>query len=225
MSKLAYITPDQAPGSFECRGLFIPVGQSWEAILSGALHALTLPESYEQVGGMTAEQTAAVFAQMWLAWDSGKGCPMFEGMIVMGGCAAAPAGWLVCDGTAYNTVDYPALYNAIGDVFGDDGAGTFRVPDLQGRSPLGVGAGAGLTARVMADSGGEEKHWLTEGEMPAHTHNMIYIQEAVSNKWGIRYKTDGSNAFYNSSTYTGGDEEHNTMHPFLAVNFFIYAGQ
>jgi microcystin-dependent protein len=53
-----------------------------------------------------------------------------------------PNGTLPCDGQAYKTSDYPALYAVIGNTYGDDNANggppTFRVPDLRGGFPVGA---------------------------------------------------------------------------------------
>lgn len=202
------------------------MGQSWQAILAGALHALTDPGIYEQVDGLTPEQTAAVFSEMWFAFDGEKGCPMFAGMIVAAARSSAPAGWLACDGAAYSQDDYQTLYDAIGVAFGDDGAGTFRVPDMRSRLPIGVGQGAGLTSRAMADDGGEESHALTVNELPSHRHyvDIIVGPESGGTIPGVAqlFRTiDAGNLYTN---YEGGNASHNTMPPFLALQFFIYAG-
>jgi hypothetical protein len=55
------------------------------------------------------------------------------------GGTAAPAGWLLCDGTIYATATYPKLFAALGYAYGGSGA-TFGVPDLRGRVVLGVSA-------------------------------------------------------------------------------------
>ena len=47
---------------------------------------------------------------------------------------------------------------------------TFYVPDLRGRSPVGAGAGTGLTTRALGATGGAETHQLVTGEIPAHNH-------------------------------------------------------
>lgn len=43
----------------------------------------------------------------------------------------APSGWLMCDGTAYPTNQYPASFAAIGSSCGASG-NTFNVPDCMG---------------------------------------------------------------------------------------------
>jgi hypothetical protein len=145
MSRRAFVTPDSAPENLECRGVFVPVGQSWEAILTGALYALTLPDSFEQVAGISPEDTAAVYQEMFDAWND-KRCSMFPGMVVEAAGGDVPSEkWLPCDGAAYQQTDYPSLYAAIGGAYGNAGAGTFRVPSMAGRMPVGTGTGAGLT--------------------------------------------------------------------------------
>ena len=68
-----------------------------------------------------------------------------------------PKHYLVCDGSVYNIVDYPALSSHIleqfGAVnyFGGDGETTFAVPDLRGEFLRGVGA----NSRVNQGSGAE----------------------------------------------------------------------
>jgi microcystin-dependent protein len=227
VSRRAYITPENAPDSFQCRELFVPTGQSWQAIVAGALSSLADPGNYEQVGGLTPEQTAAIFDLMFSAWDAGKGCPMFAGMITMSGRSDAPDDWLLCDGEAYLIAQYPALYNAIGVTFGTDGTGTFRVPDLRSRGPIGVGSGAGLTARTMAETGGAETHQLTVAELASHTHKVadfIVSTGAVNGLDPALFKL-GIDVGNLDTGNTGSGTAHNNMPPWLALNFFIYAGQ
>lgn len=79
------------------------------------------------------------------------------GTITMTAAVSAADGWVFCDGTALSRTDEEDLFSAIGTTYGaGDGSTTFNVPDLRGRGPIGVGAGTGLTARALADTGGEE---------------------------------------------------------------------
>lgn len=96
------------------------------------------------------------------------------GMIHSWGGAAAPTGWLLCDGSVVSQTVYAALFANIGSAFniGGEGAGNFRLPDSRGRSVLGAGTGSGLTPRTRGQYLGEENHLLSTPELPSHTHNV-----------------------------------------------------
>lgn len=96
------------------------------------------------------------------------------GSIIQYGGVTAPSGWVVCDGTAYDGANpiYSRLYGAIGLNYGGSGVNSFQVPDLKGRVPVGLGAGAGLTNRSIAAKGGAETHVLTEAELAGHVHTQ-----------------------------------------------------
>lgn len=149
------------------------------------------------------------------------------GMIVEYGFTAAPAGWLLCDGSAVSRTTYSGLFAIIGAAFGGgDGTTTFNVPDLRGRTPVGVGAGPGLTVRGIASSGGEENHLLTSSEMPAHVHEQNGITE-YSAVFGstVGLMPGSSNLVITSggidTLSTGGGSTHNNMQPFVALTFII----
>ena len=93
------------------------------------------------------------------------------GTIVDFGGAAAPAGWLACDGQAVSQTAYPALYAVCGSVYGAAPSGQFRLPDLRRRIAMGAGGAAtpALGAAVGA-RGGAETVRLTQRQMPAHRH-------------------------------------------------------
>ena len=86
--------------------------------------------------------------------------------------AAAPAGYLACDGSAVSRTTYAALYAAIGTTYGaGDGSTTFNLPDLERRAIVGAGGSATSTlANTVGATGGEESHALTVAEMPSHNH-------------------------------------------------------
>jgi microcystin-dependent protein len=145
------------------------------------------------------------------------------GMMMMYAAATAPTGWLICDGAFLLTASYPALFGVLGYTYGGSGS-TFRVPDMRGRSPLGVGQSSGLSMRALAYSAGEENHLLTAAEMPAHYHNVRVKTTDSSNTAGTDltngYTVSGPSTWMATDTQ-GGSATHNNMHPFLVVNFII----
>ena len=100
------------------------------------------------------------------------------GSIMQYGGSVAPSGWLLCDGTSYPQVTYPALFAVIGSSFdtsggqASPGAGNFRVPILQGRVPVGRDTTQPALFNTVGQTGGANTHTLTTGEMPAHGHTQ-----------------------------------------------------
>lgn len=74
------------------------------------------------------------------------------GAIQMYAAAAAPSGYLLCDGTSYLRADYTDLFTAIGTQYGAVDGTHFNVPDLRGRLPVGKGTHADVD--VLGDNDG-----------------------------------------------------------------------
>ena len=157
--------------------------------------------------------------------------------------STAPDGYLMCNGQAVSRTDYAALFAVIGTTYGaGDGTTTFNVPDLQGRFPLGAGAGNGLTARAVGQKGGEETHTLTVAEMPAHSHTpdasgeyFVTAEEGGANNTRVAYSSSGdrwvngltsqSHFHHRTSTDTvGSGGSHNNMPPYAVVSYIISTG-
>ena len=83
----------------------------------------------------------------------------------------APENWCLCNGQILNIGNYAALYSIIGDFYGGDGRVTFRLPDMQGRVPIGAGTNKqSNTTYYIGSKDGLEKVQLTVQELPAHNH-------------------------------------------------------
>ena len=161
------------------------------------------------------------------------------GSIVAFAGDAAPDGWLICDGRSLATQSYPALAVVIGSSFGTSGTGTFKLPDLRGRFPLGSSSanepGGAISAHPVAQNGGAETHTLTVEEMPSHGHNQRYNTGQANGATGayvagLTYAASAARALRHENyttqsaapiASTGGDAAHNNMPPFLALNFII----
>ena len=86
--------------------------------------------------------------------------------------AAAPAGWLFCQGQLLSRAAYPGLFTAIGTRYGvGDGSTTFGLPDTSGRVTAGkeavatrlTTAGSGVDGGTLGATGGDQR-------LPVHAH-------------------------------------------------------
>jgi microcystin-dependent protein len=116
-----------------------------------------------------------------------------------------PQGYLLCDGSEVETYRYRALYNVVGNLYNGDrplttvttSGGTFRLPDLRGRFPLGYqlmdnslsvpfpsGAAANISVndRVTnpaanslgenSGTGGSSEYVIQSFNIPDHDHDL-----------------------------------------------------
>lgn len=98
----------------------------------------------------------------------------FIGEIRMFGGTFNPVGWAFCKGQLLPISEYQALFNLIGTTYGGDGQQTFGLPDLQGRVPVHMGQGPGISQNYpIGEQGGVEEVTLTEQQLPRHNHAML----------------------------------------------------
>ena len=149
----------------------------------------------------------------------------------------APAGWAFCAGQLMPISENDTLFTLIGTTYGGDGQSTFGLPNLQGRLPVHVGQGPGISQNYqLAEMGGVESVTLTTQQIPVHNHNMIAVDlpgSSASPK-DVFYAKSTSNTPYTNDTSTGlvalnntvisatgGSQPHENMQPFLCISFII----
>jgi microcystin-dependent protein len=105
------------------------------------------------------------------------------GTISAFGGAAAPAGFLICDGTSQLRASYAALYAVIGNAYGTADGSHFNLPDLRGKFPRGVNAGSGhdpdaaaRTAQATGGNTGDNVGSIQADAFKAHTHTFTAYQ-------------------------------------------------
>jgi len=139
----------------------------------------------------------------------------------------APNGWLLCQGQLVSISDYDTLFNLIGTTYGGDGQDTFALPNLASRLPMHQGSGFPLGAM-----GGAETVTLTTQQLPVHTHsanassgsgNQTSPNAQVWADWGSPGYAPTPDTAMNPAALTpaGGNQPHDNMPPYLAINFII----
>lgn len=145
--------------------------------------------------------------------------PFPIGLVLPFGGESAPDGYLLADGSSYDTADYPELFSVVGYSFGGSGS-SFNVPNLLGRVPMGVASGYDI-----GSLGGEATHQLTESELASHSHTIgatITTPVLEPGEVGALTPIPLIDAFTGT---TGGDIPHNNLQPYQVVNYVIYAGR
>ena len=150
-------------------------------------------------------------------------------------------GYAFCQGQLLSIAQNNALYALIGTTYGGDGQTTFGLPDLQSRTPLHQGQGAGMTNRVIGEAGGAESVTLLTANMPGHTHQTIALTgdatlmvptnalparpSAATTEFLYLDPISAGNTNVSPSPQAignaGGNQPHNNIMPVLALNYLI----
>lgn len=182
--------------------------------------AFTPFTSTDQVTAAALNRRAKEINDQATSMSSGVSYPV--GAVVPFSGAFIPLSWLVCDGAAVSRATYAALFAIVGTTFGaGDGSTTFNLPNLQGQTPVGVGAGAGLTNRVLGSFFGVDKMRLQATHLPSHAHkipNYTTVNIAGASSGG----TDSGNGVTGATGRAGATADgHNTMAPYVGLNMII----
>lgn len=148
----------------------------------------------------------------------------------------APNGWMFCEGQILPISENEVLFQLIGTTYGGDGQSTFALPDLQGRVPIHMGTGSGLSTYQLGENGGVESVTLTTQQIPIHTHPALCVTSGGSassdptnglwqNSDSLQYSNLPADAFMGASPImtspVGGSQPHENQVPFLCVNYII----
>jgi microcystin-dependent protein len=139
-----------------------------------------------------------------------------------------PNGWALCNGQLLPINQNQALFSLLGTTYGGDGRVNFGLPNLQGRTPIHMGAG-----HTLGELGGEQAHTLSISEIPTHEHSLMASSAATggnANATG-RFLGGGNNVYHAPGNLTsltpgsianiGGSQAHLNMQPFLTLSFCI----
>ena len=139
------------------------------------------------------------------------------GAIIPYGSSTAPAGWLVCDGSAVSRTTYAELFTAIGTSYGvGDGSTTFNLPNLKGRVAVGQDT-SDTDFDTIGETGGSKA-------LQQHSHQMGNVAGYGSTTaWGFQvtqYSNMGIKSTENAGTGNSGN-----LQPYQVVCYIIKANQ
>lgn len=147
--------------------------------------------------------------------------------------ATAPPGWLLCYGQAISRSTYAALFLAIGTVHGaGDGATTFNVPDMRGRTVAGkddmggaaanrlTSGGSGITGTTLGAAGGTETHTLSIAQLASHSHTT-FSNTVADNLYSPQAGFVMNSGSGNVTGLTGSGSAHQNTQPTAVHNWVI----
>jgi microcystin-dependent protein len=171
----------------------------------------------------------------------------FIGEVKILGFPFAPRGYMLCSGQTLSIAEYTALFALLGTIYGGNGTTTFNLPDLQGRIPIGQGAGPGLPDYSLGEAAGSPQVTMLSSNMPAHIHTAqnVKISLKVNNSLadsgtsaGAHPGTSNTNVWAENSTpnvfmasdvavvtgntdITGSSFPFSVVNPYLVINYSI----
>jgi microcystin-dependent protein len=140
-----------------------------------------------------------------------------------GASSSPPDGYLFCDGSTVSDTTYAELFGVIGSNYGSAPSGQFKLPNLEGRVPLGFDSGSSTSPNSspsptqsnygkVGNTGGIRNVSLNTNEIPSHRHSKGNLKSISSNDskhthrvagWTINY--DGGGNVVEALTYAGGE--------------------
>lgn len=152
------------------------------------------------------------------------------------GQSSAPAGWVLCDGSAVSRTTYATLFSAVGTTYGSgDGSTTFALPNLinkfvEGSTTAGTTKAAGLPNitgsfkfRPWVSSGGSTGNAITNPQGVFSTVSGTDSTPAIEGHSAVNYYQTVSVNASNSSAVYGNSTT--VQPPALTMKPFIYTGK
>jgi microcystin-dependent protein len=161
----------------------------------------------------------------------------YLGEIRMVGFNFAPVNWAQCNGQILPISQNTALFSLLGTYYGGDGKSNFALPNFQGVGAISQGNGSGLSPRTLGEKGSSYSVSLSATQIPSHNHPVNCISgggnsnSAGNAVWASEGGREGKQLYTNNSGptnmsqqavgFTGGNQPHNNLQPYLTVTFVI----
>lgn len=210
------------------------------SVRNGGSGVITLdPNLSESIDGgstlaVNAGESLLIYCDGTAWFTVGKSSGVPSGAYIPYGGSSAPAGWLLCDGSAVSRTTYASLFSAIGTAHGvGDGSSTFNLPDMRGRVPAGkddmggsaasrlTTAGSGVDGATLGAVGGSQTHTLTEAQLAVHSHVLDQGVSAPTPCPAVIAQGNGGTSLSASTASAGSGAAHNNTQPTLVANYII----
>ncbi|OON60442.1 hypothetical protein B0920_15760 [Massilia sp. KIM] len=99
----------------------------------------------------------------------------FIGTILPVGFNFAPRGWALCQGQLLSIAQNTPLFALLGTTYGGDGRTTFALPDLRGRTLVGMGNGPGLSPVEQGQPMGSDSSSFTASGTASVTIDAAHL--------------------------------------------------
>lgn len=151
-------------------------------------------------------------------------------------CNFAPRNWAFCTGQILPIAQNTALFSLIGTIYGGDGRTTMGLPNLEGSVAMHAGNGPGLSQRRLGERGGSETTTLSQAQLASHGHALNAsngsgedrkaVGESLARSiGGPLFGPPGGASLVAMASQSlpsfGGNQAHNNMMPYVALNFCI----
>lgn len=140
------------------------------------------------------------------------GCPIGGGFIWYGLPNKIPVNCRICDNSTLAISQFAKLNENIGGSWGTDGTNV-NLPDLRGRFPRGVDAGAGndpggRTAANPGGNSGDAVGSMQEDDFKSHRHNLTTGESSTAiNTTRVAHSANATSSTVNTAAaLTGGNE-------------------
>jgi microcystin-dependent protein len=218
----------------------VGVGANGTVLIADSAQSSGIKWAQIEAGSISSGALTAIASEVELLITP-SGVP--AGVITQYAGSTAPTGWLLCQGQSLSTTTYASLFAAINYTYGGAG-GSFNIPNLRGRVPVGLNTAEGEFLQ-LGQSGGSKTHTLTISEMPSHGHggSATAVGDHVHSTTDFPIKSfnefqagtsavgrqatptntgpGGAHSHTLSITNTGGGAAHQNLQPYIVVNYII----
>lgn len=217
----AWLTPSVSlPVGTACYTIAVPDNEELRRIITGALSLLVDPNNYEQFGTLSPIETSEQFRKTLKSFIfQTSECEMIGAVFPYVGNAPPPK-LLPCDGTTYQRVDYPLLYEYLIGTALIINADSFKTPSLEGRFLRGAD-----TTNPTNSIGGSDTKIIDLSNMPTHHHDYYGVVMNVDiESVGVPDPVGaGINPFPDPTSDVGGGQPMDILPSYYSVSYGIVA--